>query len=260
MKCRCVASAPGETATVVDHVRLFRNDLRLRWRYRVHEQILPAIRSTQGMVVWTDIEIQHVGYTDPVLRHKKLQRDIRLLNIEHFEQPDDPFVLFNLGSVYVELNRYADALPKLRRSLEKSHPKDSIVRKLYSLIVQCQRQLGQFDEALLTCGEGRLLYPHDAELLFVLAGLLRDKGDRNGAEKHYRELVAGCEEEDHFGSVAAGLRGYKARHNLGMIYLEEKRYLEAEQQWQATIAEDLFLPGLCRSRRSLFAESELVSF
>src|SRR5262249_8695322 len=45
MKCRCQPEPGSDTATVVDHIRLFRNDPRIRWRYRVHEQILPAVRA-----------------------------------------------------------------------------------------------------------------------------------------------------------------------------------------------------------------------
>ena len=211
MKCNCVASAPGESGTVVDHVRLFRNDPRFRWRFRVHEQILPSIRTTQAIVQWTNVEIQHIGYIDPVFRRKKLERDLRLLELEKTEQPDDPFTLFNLGSICLELDRVAEAMPALRRSLERSHPTDSIVRKLYSLIVQCHRKLGQIDEAIHVCTEGRNLYPHDAELLFVLAGLLLDRGDYRTAEKLYKELKTGREEE-HFGSTASGLRTYRATH------------------------------------------------
>jgi hypothetical protein len=37
MKCICVADRPGGTATAVDHIRLFRRDDRIRWRFRVHE-------------------------------------------------------------------------------------------------------------------------------------------------------------------------------------------------------------------------------
>ncbi len=79
---------------------------------------------------------------------RKLERDLRLLRLEDADRPDDPFTLFNLGSVYQELGRHAEALPLLRRSLEKSHPRDSIVRKLYALIAGCQRQLGHTAEAL----------------------------------------------------------------------------------------------------------------
>ena len=35
---------PGAAGTAVDHVRLFRLHTAHRWTYRVHEQILPALR------------------------------------------------------------------------------------------------------------------------------------------------------------------------------------------------------------------------
>ena len=88
-------------------------------------------------------------------RGRKLERDLRLLLIENDERPDDPFILFNLGSLYHETNRPADALPLLRRSLERSRPRDSIVPKLHAMIVACLRQLQQPHEALEACRAGR---------------------------------------------------------------------------------------------------------
>src|SRR5262249_48717806 len=105
-----------------------------------------------------------------------------LLHLEHAEHPDDPFTLFNLGSVYQELGRPAEALPLLRRSLERSHPSDSIVRKLYALIVQCHRQLGQHAEALAVCQQGRQHYPDDIELLFLEGLAWRERGNLTNAE------------------------------------------------------------------------------
>ena len=67
------------------------------------------------------------------------------------EQPDDPFTLFNLGCSFHELGQFEKALPHLRRSLELSHPRDSIVRKLYALVAQCHRRPGQEGEALAAC-------------------------------------------------------------------------------------------------------------
>jgi tetratricopeptide (TPR) repeat protein len=135
-------------ATAVDHVRLFRNLPELRWTYRVHEQILPAIRQSQGEVRRTDLVIQHTGYQNAEVRGRKLQRDLRLLQMEDAEHPDDPFTLFNLGSVYQELGQLEEAVALFRRSLERSQPGDSIVRKLYALLAQRLRQLGQKIAAL----------------------------------------------------------------------------------------------------------------
>jgi glycosyltransferase involved in cell wall biosynthesis/tetratricopeptide (TPR) repeat protein/predicted O-methyltransferase YrrM len=243
MKCLCLPDKATGTVTVVDHVRLFRNHPAIRWDYRVHEQILPAVRKVGGAVRWADVTIQHAGYQDPALRGRKLQRDLRLLELDHADRPDDPFTLFNLGSVYQELGRYAEGLPLLRRSLELSHPNDSIVRKLYALIVQCHRNLGQPGEALAVCRKGLEVCPEDIELLFVEGVLLREHGDLAGAERSLRRLLD-VRPAGHFASVDAGLQGYKARHNLGVVYHQQGRAEEALAQWRAAVAERLdFLPG-----------------
>jgi GT2 family glycosyltransferase/Flp pilus assembly protein TadD len=244
MKCHCLPDRVTGTATIVDHVRLFRSHPALRWQYRVHEQILPAIRRQGGQVRWTDVVIHHCGYQDPALRGRKLQRDLRLLHLENDERPDDPFTLFNLGSVYQELGRHAEALPLLRRSLERSHPRDSIVRKLYALIAAGHRGLGQLPEALAACQEGRRHYPDDAELLFAEGVLRLGRDDLAGAEACLSRALAGREGTDHFASVDPGLQGYKARHNLAVVYHRQGRHAEAEAQWRRVTAERPdFLPG-----------------
>jgi hypothetical protein len=89
--------------TIVDHIRLFplRDDI--RWTYRVHEQILPALKHAGVPVRWSDVTVRHTGYADPALRARKLDRDTRILCEELNDRPDDPFVLSNLGSVCIEL-------------------------------------------------------------------------------------------------------------------------------------------------------------
>jgi GT2 family glycosyltransferase/tetratricopeptide (TPR) repeat protein len=253
MKCVCAAPA-GEPETTVDHVRLFRRAPRHRWDYRVHEQILPALRSNGAELRWSDVVVRHTGYADPALRGRKLERDLRLLGLEAAERPDDPFTLFNVGAVLRELGRPAEALPALERSLARSHPGDSIVRKLHSLVAQCHRELGRPAEALAACAAGRGLYPKDAELLFVEALLRREAKDLPGAEERLRELLAGSEGE-HLASVAAGLRGYQARHQLALVLWELGRVEEAAAQWRAALAEaPQYLPAW-RGLRELLAAS-----
>jgi GT2 family glycosyltransferase/predicted Zn-dependent protease len=236
MKCRCLTETPGAAATVVDHLRLFRNHPDMRWKYRVHEQIMQSVRRLGGAVVATDIVIHHVGYEDPSLRVSKEQRNLRLLLLDHAEDPNDPFTLFNLGWTYSEMGQPEEALSFLRGSLERSHPNDSIVRKLYAIIMSCLRKLGRRQEALAVCTEGRRYYPDDAQLLFDEAGLRRDENDFVGAEACLLQLMA-KQDGPHFASVAEGLRGYLARHNLAVIYREQGRFAEAEAQWRAAAQE-----------------------
>ena len=170
-------TSAAETVTAVDQIRVFRNDPRHRWKYRVHEQILPSIRKTGGEVEWTGIAVLHTGYNDSALLRRKLDRNFHLLRLEDKEHPDDPFHLFNLGSVLHEMKRPKDALPLFKRSLERSHEKDSIVRKLHALIARCHLDLRQPMDALQACAMGRAIYPDDAELLFLESAVLRECGE-----------------------------------------------------------------------------------
>ncbi len=165
VKCACDPEGDGGR-TVVDHIRLFPLRDGVRWTYRVHEQILPSLRKAGVPVRWSDVTVRHTGYSDPALRGRKLERDLRILNRELAERPDDPFVLFNIGSVAVENADWTAALDYLRRSLAGSAPTDSITRKLFALIARCRQMLGDLHGAVAVCDEGLEVVSEDAELLF----------------------------------------------------------------------------------------------
>ena len=61
----------GGGDTVVDHIRLFPVIEGVRWTYRVHEQILPALKRAGVPVQWTDITVRHTGYADRALRSQE---------------------------------------------------------------------------------------------------------------------------------------------------------------------------------------------
>jgi glycosyltransferase involved in cell wall biosynthesis len=236
MTCRCLSGRGDATVTEVQHVRLFRNHPKIRWEQRIHEQVLPAVRRMGGAPRFTDVVIEHVGYQDPKLRVRKRERDLRLLQMEYAEQPDHPFTLFNLGMTYLDLERGQDALPLLQKSLDLSAPQDSIVRKLYYMIVQSHRQMGQQREALTACRKGREVYPQDAELLAQEGLLLNEQNDLSGAEQCYLKLLSD-REAPHFASVPVGLNGYLTRHNLAVVYMRQQRVTDAEAQWRAATEE-----------------------
>ena len=71
--------------------RLFRNSPAVRWEYRVHEQIQPAVERWGGTVRPTEIFIEHSGYEEAAVYVRKLKRNISLLFLEDQERPNDPF-------------------------------------------------------------------------------------------------------------------------------------------------------------------------
>jgi tetratricopeptide (TPR) repeat protein len=94
------------------------------------------------------------------------------------------------------------------------------------LIAQCLNQLGQRQEALAACNEGRGVYPDDVEMLFQEAIALRNLGDPEGAARCWEQILQ-TPRGDHFASMNIGIRGYLTRQNLAVTYKDLGRLTDA---------------------------------
>jgi glycosyltransferase involved in cell wall biosynthesis len=237
VRCACDPGEDGSGGeTVVDHIRLFPLRPDVRWSYRVHEQILPALRRAGIPVRWTDLVVRHTGYADVALRARKLERDTRILLEELKDRPDEPFGLFNLGAIATERRDWSGALGYLRKSLELSAPSDSITRKLFALIARSHQMLGDTAGALRTCGEGLSLDAEDAELWFRKAVVHRHRGESAEAEACWRRIL-GLKRPDRFASVDMGIYGHLTRRNLAVLAAERGDAAEAARLWSEVLAE-----------------------
>jgi GT2 family glycosyltransferase/Flp pilus assembly protein TadD len=236
MKVRSVLDANRTSFRLLDQVRLFRNLPEIRWDFRVHEQILPAVNRAGGVVRWAKVIIDHVGYQDAGARRGKLERNLRLLEMDFAERPDDPFTLFNLGWTLMDLGRTDEALTHLQNARARSKPTSSTLHKIYHLLTVLHRQLDRRDEALAICEQGLERFPADAELLCEHGALVRDRGDFRAAEKSWLRVLE-TPRGQYFGSEDVGLRGFRTRHLLAEVYRAQERWVEAEVQWRAALAE-----------------------
>ena len=237
VRCACDPDGRGGGgATVVDHVRLFPAREDVRWEYRVHEQILPALRRVGVPVRWTDAVVRHTGYSDAEVRARKLGRDEAILEAERVARPGDPFVRFNLGSIAVERQDWATALDHLRASLAASAPEDSITRKLHALIARSYQGMDDLEGALGACELGLAADPDDAELLFRKAVVHRHRGESGLAEACWRRVL-GSRRPERFSSVDSGIYGHLTRRNLASLAEERGDSEAAEWLWSEVLAE-----------------------
>ena len=238
MQVHCPGKEDGGTAdmTIVDHVKLFRNRPELRFEHRIHEQILPAIRRSGGNIAFTDLFVVHSGVDQsPEGRVRKLQRDFRILSLDLNDRPDHPFVLFNLGMTHADCGQHKEAIDCLIRCLQVSGSNESHVRKAYALLASSYSRIGRKDDARVALQRGRALFPTDKELLFRAAMLAHESGHLADAVSLYHAVLR-PDSDRHFVSVDSGLGGYKARHNLAIVYEELGQYSSAKAEWEAILS------------------------
>jgi hypothetical protein len=230
--------AAGIPVHETDHVRLFRKEPRVRFSYRVHEQIAPAVLRNGGKLQPTHIVIHHVGYRDPDVYRAKVERNLRLLELACLEKPLDPFMLFYRGITLLEIGRAAEAVVSLTLASGLVPPATAVARLLPVHLAQAYETEGFPAEAAHTLRVARETYPADAGVAFAEATLLYSHGEVERAEhvlSEYLSVVNGAvRAENHAGDPS--IPSFRARALRSALYSLMDRYEEAEQDARFVVA------------------------
>lgn len=257
MQVQCPSERPGEM-TVVDQVKLFRRQPELRFEHRIHEQILPAITRAGGTVRSTGIFVVHTGSVQsPATRHKKLERDFRILQLDLEERPNHPFVLFNLGMTCEDAGMYEEAEVHLQQCLNVSGVHESHVPKAWALLINSLRGQGRLDDAVAAANDAISLFPDDHELLFRRAVIQQDRGRHQAAVDDYRRILNGSE---HFKprSTDPAISGYKAHHNLAESLRALEQFEAAIEHWGHAIRLQPLFPVAWKNLGSTYRDMRRV--
>jgi tetratricopeptide (TPR) repeat protein len=218
----------------VPHVRLFRRRPDIRWTGRVHEQIARPILASGGSLRRLGAGIVHVGYTRRSNRRAKLERNLRLLDLEIDEGTSNVYSLLARAGTLIGLDRAAEALVALNLCLPIG-PDREIGRQVAALTAEAWVMEGRLLDALDAVRGGLAEFARDAKLQFQEASLLTALGQLDEAEVCLRaQLLVG---EEHGASVAAdrSIAAFRARHLLAEVLLERGRPDLAETQARIVI-------------------------
>lgn len=140
---------------------LFRNHPKLRYCYRIHENILYTGEGPKPEFLFTDdLVVEHHGYMlgEEQLKEKQ-ERNRRLLLQVVKDEPDDPFHQFNLGKHYYGTGKPAEAVEPLQRAVTQCRDATtSYLVDAYAMLAVALSQTGRGDEvpAVIAEAEGRL--------------------------------------------------------------------------------------------------------
>lgn len=174
----------------------------------------------------------HSGYDTSVEgQQRKRERDAKLLRLDLDENPDHPFVLFNLGMTDHFLGEHQSAIEWLERSIAVAQGNESHIRKAYSLLGISVRELHGPIEGIRVFETGLKHVGWDPELWFHLAMTNAQIGEVDQAIAAY-EMVLADEPAGFYSSYDVAIRGHKTYFNLAALHQQSGRYERAAALWK----------------------------
>jgi glycosyltransferase involved in cell wall biosynthesis len=210
----------------VGQVRLFPKDPQIRWRYRVHEQIGSAAVEAGLPLKQTGVRVAHEGFARSEVRAQKLARNLRILERELEDRPDDGRLLYLRAQALLEGRRIAEALEELER-YGRQVPPDRRAPRWHLLRAECQMELGRFNDALRSVRAGRAIAPNDVEHLFFEAQVLMLLDEANSAEALLRQILMGGD-RDLMSAYRPEILSFQARFALVISLVQQDRWDEGQ--------------------------------
>lgn len=230
----------GEIVSSLANLRLWRNDPRIRFQGRVHEDIAPSLLA-MGCSDWPDsgLRIRDHSYVDAAERQRKRERNLRLLRQAVLEQPDDLYLAYKLAiSLPPEAGLEREA--RLRETLGRACQLPAVQQqslpflpRLFAEVLNSLTDRGRLAEAVLHCQE--LAERPESRCDFSAGRALARAGDAPAATHLLHRFLDGPRDNTDLLQHDPDAQPAQAWYWLGWL---------ASQQGQTGLAETAWTRGL----------------
>jgi len=184
-----------------------------RYEGSIHEQLTPFVTPLK-VIENVPISIVHYGYLPEFKKAKgKLERNETMLKKELSANPEDPYLLYQLGKCYFDGNwNLPGACENFEKSLKKSP--DVKLEYVYSM-VECYGyaliNTEQYKKALKLMNDYAKYYKNKPEFRFLSAHIYQNNGMLIEAVECYESCI-GADMVDR-----RGITSYLSYYNIGVI-------------------------------------------
>lgn len=225
--------ADGKTRTTRHgHLKLFPRHPQIRFHYRVHEQVAPAIKRLGLPFKQSGAVVRHQNADRSKEGNlRRSQRNLRLLELDLADHPDDPFVLMNLGMTLLSLpGEPTRTIECLQKSLELSEVSSPIRLNAYMVLATAYKRSGESGSELQTCLAAQQEFPNDPVLMLRLGGLYRRLGEIVRAADCFRRSLEA--KTAHMSVLLFPDTRARAAVALGEMSIRLGHRQQAERLWQ----------------------------
>jgi glycosyltransferase involved in cell wall biosynthesis len=187
---------------------------------RIHEQPQSTFPRRRLPLI-----IGHDGY-EPQRLESKRGRNAALLKIELSKDPENAYILYQLGKDCESYEDYAQASRYYRLAWERAVPSDGFRHSLVTRRMYSMSRSGQLDQAVQFATAQMDHWQNSPDFFFIMGNLLLDSALKQ-PERAYGELLPLAEicwqrcleigESPHLDDSVVGRGSYLAEHNLAVV-------------------------------------------
>lgn len=187
----------GTIFSSATQVRFFKNLPDIRYRRRIHEQLISVSgRELKIADAVLDISIFHTGYQKQALADKKKSgRNLRLIQEELKEHPDDYEMLGYLGDEYYVNQEFQEAIQYYRRSIAcmpdllADYDQRSAVTFCRLLSILTEGEYASYTEAEVIYQKASRLLPQEADFAYIIGRYFAAEGDAQKAIFYLEQAI-----------------------------------------------------------------------
>ncbi|MGE6577808.1 glycosyltransferase [Paenibacillus xylanexedens] len=216
--------------------RLFRNDPRIAFQGRIHEEIASSMMALapQG-VLHSGLEVIHYGYLEQAITAKnKGARNMQLIRSALNQEGDQPELLYALAAEWFQQAKYDEALRLLQPLLAQLTPECGYHSDLVLKTAYAWRESGSPERALAVVEAWAPVYEDFPDLLELGAVLELDQGREDVALNWLKQAKSAASTASRYTSVS-GAGTYRSLTLEGMAYERAGRWAEAEAAYTAAL-------------------------
>ncbi|MBD2096294.1 glycosyltransferase family 2 protein [Trichocoleus sp. FACHB-591] len=236
--------------TALPTIRLFRNLAELQYSGRYHEQITYQNQyiPTNFIQSLSCLEIRHYGYSDALLLHKNLTRNIPLLERLRQQGPLSLLLLLTLGNAYLRTeqidkarNCWSEAFERLSPHLLLGELPSETVRLpalLFILGLDLLHEQQDYETAMLVCRRGLEWFPDYPPLNHLTGSLMQELGFPLAAATYFEQCLAMGRQGRYFQREPFDLNFLTVwpACDLGYSYMALKRFPESVQAFELALS------------------------
>jgi len=164
-----IQSYVGDGAMVAPDrvVRLFKNKPWYRFAGAIHEQVAGSIREHNrgGGLAFSDLVIHHFGYlAHQVGLKQKHRRNISVIEKALAAKPNDPFLLFSLGTEYLQQGEISKGAEQLEKALTLMRGTEGYFHNVLTSLGLAFLQSGEMDRLNAFLDKAGRMLPDDPDL------------------------------------------------------------------------------------------------